>query len=186
MVLGVVALAGVALVMSGSSSASTWSLRGDLLSVVALVFFAAYFAFAKAAREEVPALEFQAAVWIVATVVLLPVAVVDAGGFAVPSARNWLWLTALLLVPGSGHLLMNWSHPRVRLTVTSMLTLAVPVLTTIGGVLVLDESVDALQVAGIVVVLAALTVVVRREAALAGSPSAGAGIDAAVDPPQRG
>lgn len=165
---GLVSLAGVALVMSGASSSAAWSLRGDLLAVVALVFFAAYFAFGKAAREQVPALEFQACVWIVGTVVLFPVAAVDAGGVDVPSASNWLWLVALLAVPGTGHLLMNWAHPRVRLTVASMLTLAVPVLTTIGGAIVLDQDVDGLQVFGMVVVLLGLSLVIRREAQLAG------------------
>ena len=167
--IGVISLAGVALVMSGSSSSSTWSLRGDLLSVVALVLFAAYFAFAKAAREHVPALEFQACLWIVGSVVLFPIAVIDAGGIVVPSASNWVWLFALLAVPGTGHLLMNWSHPRVRLAISSMLTLAVPVLTTIGGVIFLDQSVRAVQVVGIAVVLGALSLVVRREAQLMGT-----------------
>jgi len=162
----VASLGGVALVMYGSSSESSWSLRGDLLAVVALVLFAAYFALAKSAREDVPALEFMAAIWIVGTVVLFPVAVVDAGGIDVPTAGNWLWLTALLLVPGTGHLLMNWSHPRVKLTVSSMLTLGVPVLTTIGGAIFLDEPVDVLQVTGIAVVLGALAEVIRREARL--------------------
>lgn len=162
----VISLGGVALVMSGASSSGVWSLRGDLLAAVALVFFAAYFALAKSAREHVPALEFQACIWIVGTVVLFPVAVVDAGGIEAPSAGDWVWLAALLAVPGTGHLLMNWAHPRVRLAVTSMLTLAVPVLTTMGGVLFLEQSVNAVQVLGIAVVLGGLTLVIRREAQL--------------------
>ncbi len=156
----------VVLVMSSASSSSSWSLRGDLLAVVALVFFAAYFALAKEARTEVPALEFQACIWIVGVVVLFPVALVDAGGIDFPNVSNWIWLAALLAVPGTGHLLMNWSHSRVRLAVSSMLTLAVPVLTTIGGVVFLDQSVGAVQVVGIAVVLGALSLVVRREAQL--------------------
>jgi len=167
--ISVVCLGGVALVMSGASSSSTWSLRGDLLAVVALLFFAAYFALAKLAREDVPALEFQACLWIVGSITLLPIAVIDAGGIDVPSASNWAWLAGLLAVPGTGHLLMNWSHPRVRLAISSMLTLAVPVLSTIGGVIFLDQSVGTVQVIGIAVVLAALSMVIRREAQLVGT-----------------
>jgi drug/metabolite transporter (DMT)-like permease len=167
--ISVVCLGGVALVMSGASSSSTWSLRGDLLAVVALLFFAAYFALAKLAREDVPALEFQACLWIVGSITLFPIAVIDAGGIDVPSASNWAWLAGLLAVPGTGHLLMNWSHPRVRLAISSMLTLAVPVLSTIGGVIFLDQSVGTVQVIGIAVVLAALSMVIRREAHLVGT-----------------
>lgn len=162
-----VSLTGVALVMFGSSSETAWSLRGDLLSIVALFFFAAYFALAKSARAHVPTLEFQAAIWIVGTVVLFPIATIDAGGVTLPEGNNWWWLLGLLAVPGTGHLLMNWSHPRVKLTVTSMLTLAIPVITTIGGVVFFDEAVDAWQIAGIAVVLSALAAVIHRESQLA-------------------
>jgi drug/metabolite transporter (DMT)-like permease len=166
---GLVALGGVALVMTGAASGEEWSLRGDLLAVVALLFFSAYFALAKSAREHVPVLEFQAAIWIVGSVVLFPLALVDAGGIDVPSASNWVWLAALLLVPGTGHLLMNWAHPRVKLSVTSLLTLGVPVITTIGGVFFLDQSVDLVQIVGIAIVLGALTAAIQREAQLAGT-----------------
>ncbi|MDW3219414.1 MAG: DMT family transporter [Acidimicrobiales bacterium] len=165
----VVSLGGVVLVMSGASSSTAWSLRGDLLAVVALVFFAGYFALAKSAREHVPALEFQACIWIVGSVVLFPIAVVDASGVTLPTAEQWAWIAALLAVPGTGHMLMNWAHPRVRLTITAMLTLAVPVLTTTGGVLFLDQSIGALQVVGIAVVLGGLSLVIRREAQLVGN-----------------
>ena len=61
---------------------------------------------------------------------------------------------------------MNWSHPRLKLSLTSILTLLVPILSTIGAALLLDEPVGALQVVGIIVVLAALTLAIRRNARL--------------------
>ena len=162
-----VALGGIALVMWGASGEGTWSLRGDVLAFIAMFLFAGYFVLAKSAREKVPALEFQAWLWIVGAIVLAPIAIVDAGGLEWPSATNWLWLAALLAVPGTGHTLMNWAHPRVRLTATSLLTLAIPVLTSAGGVIFLEESVGAVQVLGMTVVLGVLVLVVRREAELA-------------------
>ena len=89
--------------MWGSSGKAIWSPRGDLLAFIAVGLFATYFILAKSARQEVPALEFQTALWIVGTVVLAPVAVIDAGGLEWPSARDWAWLAALLAVPGTGH-----------------------------------------------------------------------------------
>jgi drug/metabolite transporter (DMT)-like permease len=168
-VVGVVSLGGVVLVMSGASSSSAWSLRGDLLAVVALMLFAAYFGLAKAAREHIPALEFQACIWITGSVVLFPIAVVDARGIDFPSGSNWIWLTALLAVPGTGHFLMIWAHSTVRLSISAILTLAVPVLTTAGGVMFLSQSVNAIQVLGIAVVIGALSMVIRREAQLVGT-----------------
>ena len=95
-----------------------------------------------------------------------PPATIDAGGVAVPSWEQWAWLAALLAVPGTGHMLMNWSHNHVRLVIASMLTLAIPVISTIGAVLFLDEALNGIQVVGMAVVLGALAVVVRREAEL--------------------
>ncbi len=160
------ALFGVALVAFGSSSQPTWSPTGDSLALVAMLLFAAYFAFAKAARARVPAFEFQTAVWIVGSVVLLPLALIDAGGLQLPSPANLVWLLALLAVPGTGHLLVNWAHAKVPLVVVSMLTLANPVLATAGAAVFLGEGVDGWQVAGFMLVLAALVVTIRREAEL--------------------
>jgi len=158
-----VALAGVALVVFGSSFDASWSPRGDILAFVAMLFFAAYFAFAKQARLQLPALEFQTGVWVVGVFALLPVSIIDARGIYVPSGMNWAWLAALVLVPGTGHLLVNWAHSRVRLVVSSMLVLSIPALSTVAAALVLDEPITVVQVIGMVIVLGALALVIKRE-----------------------
>lgn len=160
---GAVALVGVGLVVFGSSLDATWSLEGDLLAVLAMVLFAAYFAMAKQARGKIPALEFQAGIWIIGAFVLLPVSLIEEGGVFLPSGWNWAWMALLVLIPGTGHLLMNWAHTRVRLVTASMLTLAVPALSTAGAVVFLDESAAVAQWVGMVVVLGALALVIKRE-----------------------
>ena len=161
-----VSMVGVVLVVFGSTQHTSWEPRGDLLAFAAMFLFAAYFATAKRGRETVPILEFQACLWIVGSVVLFPVSVIDARGVDWPSWEQWAWLAALLAVPGTGHMLMNWSHSHVRLVITSMLTLAIPILSSIGAVLFLDETVNRLQVFGMAITLGALALVVRREAEL--------------------
>lgn len=161
------AVAGVALVAFGSSSQPIWSPTGDALAVLAMLMFSAYFAFAKAARERVPAFEFQTAIWVVGSVVLLPVALIEGGGLVVPTGSNLLWLLALLAVPGTGHLFVNWAHARVPLAIMSMLTLANPILSTIGAAVFLGEAIDGWQVAGMLLVLGALVVAIRREGEVA-------------------
>ena len=160
----VVALAGVGIVAFGSADQASWSVRGDLLALVATILFAAYFVYAKRAREHVDAFEFQGISMLIGAATLFPILLVDSGGsFEVPSPSDSVWLLVLLAVPGTGHLLMNWAHPKVRLSLTSMLTLAVPVLTTGGAVVFLGDSVNALQVVGMAVVLSALAIVVRND-----------------------
>lgn len=158
-----VSIVGVVLVVFGSTQHTTWSPLGDVLSFIAMLFFAAYFSLAKRARETVSILEFQACLWIAGSITLLPVSIVDAGGVDWPSATQWIWLFALLAVPGTGHLLVNWSHNHVRLVITAMLTLAIPVMSSVGAVVFLDQTVNAVQVLGMAITLAALSIVVRRE-----------------------
>ncbi|MEM8706976.1 MAG: DMT family transporter, partial [Actinomycetota bacterium] len=138
-----IATVGVFLVVFGSAQHTSWQPWGDFLAFVSMFFFAAYFAFAKKGRETVPILEFQACLWIVGTVTLLPVSIIDARGVEVPSPTQWAWLAALLAVPGTGHMLMNWAHAHVRLVIASMLNLAVPALSTAGAFFFLGEEVNA-------------------------------------------
>lgn len=162
--LAVAAVAGVSLVVFGSSTQPIWSPPGDLLAFEAMLLFSAYYVTGKRAREDVPALEFQTAVWIIGALVLFPFAVIDAGGIVLPSASNWWGLLLLLLIPGTGHFLMNWAHARVRLSVTSLLTLGIPVISTLAAAAVLDEAISGWQIPGIVIVIAALADAIRREA----------------------
>jgi len=168
--IALVATVGVGLVAFGSSSQPIWSPRGDVLAVLAMLLFSAYFAFSKAAREEVPAFEFQTAIWVIGSVVLLPIALIDAGGLALPTSTNLLWLLALLAVPGTGHLLVNWAHARVPLIIMSMFTLANPVLSTIGAAVFLGEGVDPWQAIGIIIVLATLIITIRRQSEIRRAP----------------
>lgn len=161
-----VALAGTALVLFGSTESASWSARGDAIALLALLLFSGYFALAKHARLSVGAVEFQAVAWIVGAVVVAPVASVAGGGLQLPTAQQWAWIAVLLAVPGSGHLLMNWSHRHVRLTVTSMATLGVAPVSMVGAAIFLDEPIHLAQIAGAAAVIGALAAVIRRETRL--------------------
>ena len=161
-----VAIGGVALVMFGAGGGSGGHLWGDLLAAVSTFFFAAYFVFVKDVRHHLDTFTLQTASMAIGALVLLPLAAIDAGQVIppLPSWSQWGWLALLLAVPGTGHFLMNWAHLHVSLTLTGLLTLAIPVLSAAGGWLVLDQRLTAVQVLGMVVVLSTLVVVVRRDA----------------------
>jgi len=169
------ALGGTTLVLFGSTSVPTWSLRGDGLAVLALLLFSGQMAFAKEARQQIGALEFQAVVWIVALVVVTPPAVLTGDGLAWPDATAWLWVVALIAFPGSGHLLMNWAHNHVRITVSSMALLGAPPITMILAAVFLDEPIKIAQVVGGVIVIAALAGVIRRDLQITTRYSTGIG-----------
>jgi drug/metabolite transporter (DMT)-like permease len=157
------ALAGTALVLFGSTSVPTWSLRGDGLAVLSLLIFSANMVLTKEARQKVGAMELQAVVWIVAMIVVAPPAALVGEGLSMPDATTWLWVFMLLAVPGSGELLMNWAHKHVRISVSSMALLGAPPITMVGAALFLDEPIKLAQVIGGTIVIAALAAVIRRD-----------------------
>lgn len=162
-----VAFAGVGIVVLGSSGTATWSPAGDLLALIAMFFFAAYFVLAKSARQHLDTFEFQTLQLIVGALTLAPIAFIDAGGtFEMSSLRNWAWLALLLAIPGTGHLLMNFSHLKVKLSVTSLLTLGIPAVSTLAAAIFLDEPASLVQYGGMAIVVVALAAVITREARL--------------------
>lgn len=159
----VAATAGVAMVAFGAASGSSRGLLGDALAVLALIGWAWYFIASKKARQQLDTLEYMTVANMVAFVCVAPMALVtgdlfDTSGRLDVGTFLAIWL--IVLVPGSGHLLMNWAHNHTTLLLSSLITLAMPVISTITAALFLDQSVTAVQVGGIAVVLAALAVVI--------------------------
>ena len=163
-----VAVGGVILVMWGASSGAGWSPRGDLLALLAMVLFSAYFVAVKETRAAVDTFTLQTVAMFVGALTLLPMAVIEAGTLAlpVPSGRQFVWLFVLLAVPGTGHYLMNWAHLHVSLSMTGLLTLGMPVLSAFGAWAFLEQRLTFVQGLGGIVVLAVLVGVVRRDARL--------------------
>jgi drug/metabolite transporter (DMT)-like permease len=162
--LSVVAVGGAAIVAVGSASSGgdDWSLLGDLCALLALASWSGYFIASKRARESLGSLEYLAAFLLIATVVVAPVAVIAPGPMD-PGVEGWgVVIVVALLSGGVGHFLMNWAHPHIPLYLASLLTLAVPVMSTTVAALFLDEPVVAVQVLGMAVVLVAVGLVVMK------------------------
>jgi drug/metabolite transporter (DMT)-like permease len=169
-----VSLAGVLLVITGTASTSAHHrLLGDVLAVGALITWAWYFVASKAARQHLGALEYQAGLLVVGAAALTPVALL-AVHQTWPTSGQWAWLLVIALGPGGGHLLMNWAHGHIQLSVASLLTLASPAISAVGAALFVDEPLVAAQVVGVGVVLGALALIVvnntRTAAAAAVEP----------------
>ena len=158
-----VAIAGVAIVMYGSAGTPAWSPQGDILAIGALVAWTGYFVASKQARKQRGALEYLAGLLVVATVLAAPVAIFLGGRFVPEHGIDWAWIAALAVGSGGfGHLLINWAHDHVDLSVMSILTLAVPVFAAASAALFLDEPIVGAEVVGIAIVFVALAVVVLR------------------------
>lgn len=141
-------LGGVALVVQGSERAGTGRLSGDLLAFAAMVLFAAYYVASKHARTALTTLEYQASLLVVASVVLIPIALLSGERLRIETG-DWPYLWLMVLVPGTGHLLINYAVQYVPLVVPSVLNLWVPVGATLAAWVLLGESLVLLQILGV-------------------------------------
>lgn len=160
-----VAIVGVVIVVYGSTGAPVWSLSGDLLAVGALFAWTAYFVASKRVRRELLPFEYLTAMIVVAAVAVAPVALLSGERLNPGGRGEWAWIALLAIGSGGvGHLLLNWAHDHIDLSVMSLLTLAVPVVAVVSARIFLDEPIGWVQVLGMAVVLAALGVVALRTA----------------------
>jgi drug/metabolite transporter (DMT)-like permease len=176
-----VAFAGVAAVVAGGDGGDR-STYGDALAVVDLLTFTGYFLLAKRVRlDDVHSWSFLAAMFIGTATLVVPWSLLVSDGVVLTRGTDWLLVIGLVLLPGMvGHGFMTWAHHYVDVSVTSMLTLANPVISIAGAWLLFSQSLTVVQIAGGLVVLGALAVIVRRqradralaaEATLAGDPA---------------
>ena len=155
--IGVIALAATFGVVAGSSGTTEWDVTGDLLACAALFTWTAYFIISKQTQDRVSPLEFTAATGVITGILNFLIALVFSVALTVPSSRDIFWLFILATVAGLiGHSLMNWSLVRIPLWVGSILTLFVPVVSSLLAWIFLEESLNALQIFSTSVVILAL------------------------------
>ena len=170
-VLGLVAILGVVVVVTGAASDAPSNVRGDALAVGALFAWSAYFIFARQAKGVITSNEYTvgAAIWV--AIINAPLALLFGQSMAWPSVSNWFWILLMAFGAGIlGHAAMNWSLQQIPLWLGSTFTLLVPVVSSSVAWLAFDEPITAIQIAAIAVVLSALTGVITGQAGIGSRP----------------
>lgn len=161
----IVAFAGVSGVVLGAeaSEAPGNAFFGDVLSLATMALWTFYFIAAKKARNEgVNTWSFLTGVCLVNCIISVILAGVAANDVFAVTGRDWLLLLAMTLIPGTiGHYLMTWSSRYLDATVSSLITLAGPVLSAALAFVMLGQTVAIIQVvAGLVVILGLAGVII--------------------------
>jgi len=158
------ALVGVVVVVAGASGEGA-SLAGNVFAILNLLVFTAYFLLGKHARDaQEHAWSFLAAVFVGACVIVVPWGVLTSDDLGSIQGTDWLLMVGLVLLPGMvGHGLMMWAHQFVDVTITSMMTLGNPVVSIVGAWILYSQDLGPTQIAGCVVVLAALAQILRHQ-----------------------
>jgi drug/metabolite transporter (DMT)-like permease len=156
-------IAGIVVLRGGPSAFGSGGLRGDILALVAAVFYAGYLMSIGRARAR-----FSTSVimlWSTATaaVCTLPVALLIDRSFLPATAAGWAILLVLGLVMHiGGQGLVTYAMAWLPATFSSLTLLIQPVVAAVLAWILLGEGLDALQIVGGLVVIAGI-VIAKRE-----------------------
>jgi len=152
------ALGGVALLVHTSLSFSSTALLGDALGVVTAMFYAWYILAVKGLRDRGAAtLQVMAVTSTLTALILFPVALASGEPMLPSSAYGWWILIGLALVThAAGQGLIAYALAHLPATFSSVGLLLQPVVAAFFAWILLGEPLVALQIAGGLVVLAAI------------------------------
>lgn len=156
------AITGVSTAVIGQGGSGPHDLRGDLLAVGALICWSAYWLVSKHARATHNAMEYTAGVTIMASIVMTPVLLLSGQSLTRVHTGDWIWIILMALVPGGAHLVMNWAHRYVDASVSSAIACLNPLVAAIAAFFILNQPLDAVQVLGLLIAIAAIAVVAAR------------------------
>lgn len=165
------AIVGVVVVVTRSSGTPQWSGAGDLAAVGALFAWTGYLVMSKRSAGRMTSMEYTLGTGFWTAAVSLPVGFVAGQDMSVPDPSQWLVLAALVVMGGVlGHSMMNWALTRIPLWLGSIVTLMIPVVSSLTAWGFLGEALDTLQVIAIVGVVVALAAVVTGQQPPAPAP----------------
>jgi drug/metabolite transporter (DMT)-like permease len=175
----VAAVVGVVTVVIGAGSSGDAAIKGDVIAFTNLFVWSAYFLRTKRLRDQGQNVwAMLAAISTICMVLISPFCLLVANDLDQVDLKGVVFIGAIVLGPGViGHGLMTWSSKHLDVTISSLLTLASPVVSAFGAWVLLDESITFWQAIGAGIVLGALGAIALstrvqavREAALSDPP----------------
>ena len=159
-----VAIAGMAMMLLGRSEGTgSGSLSGDVLAVVAVLAFAGYLVASRIARSHLSALEYQAGWSTIATVLMLPIALLSFDPLIISDTWSWGVAGTMAVTAGMAHLMVNYSHRYVSLRAISLLNMTAPGLAIMWAWFLFDEQLGGLQWLGVPLVVVSVLAVILDE-----------------------
>ena len=162
-VLAFTSFAGVATIVIGAGNTGGSSLFGDALALVNALTWTAYFISSKRRRVDgVDTWQFLFGVSVIQVFIVVPYALLTSNDILQLTWRDLGFLIAMTLFSGTiGHSFMLWAQKYVDASVSSLILLLGPVISSAGAWLVYGQQISLVQVIGGAIVLASLAGVVR-------------------------
>ncbi|MEY2581664.1 MAG: hypothetical protein QOE09_1513 [Ilumatobacteraceae bacterium] len=156
LVFALFAIGGVAMVLFAAPANGDASLRGSIFGVLALACWAGYISGTRHVRGEMDVASYMAAMTPVATIAVLPLAVLHGDMLSI-TAHGWRYTVMLTLMTGVlAHGLMVFAQSTIPIGTIGIAQIAQPALAALWSFLLLGETLHGWQVIGMALVLVGL------------------------------
>jgi drug/metabolite transporter (DMT)-like permease len=151
-----VAFGGVALVLFSAPPNGDASLRGNVFGFLAMLLLVGYVTSTKHFRREMDVTTFMATICPIATVAVLPLAIINGDVFGM-SATGWTFMLILTFTSGiAAQGLLVYAQKTIQIGTIGIAQIAQPALAVVWSYLLLGEVINGRQAAGIAIVMGGL------------------------------
>jgi len=166
-----VALVGTLVITGGDLAVAGSAALGDVLALCGAIAGAGYFIAGGRLRRDLSALAYAAIVYATCALILLPCALVSGSRLTGFSAKTWLMLVLLALVPQIlGHTTFNYLLRDLDPTLIAIAVMGEPVVSTVLAILFFGQIPSGWTILGGLLVLAGIYVAITGERWVAGVP----------------
>ena len=156
LVFAVVAFGGMVTVLLNAPPNGDASLRGNAFGLLAMLLWTCYVVSTRHFRKDMDVATFMATICPIATVALIPLALLNGDVFGL-SSTGWRYMLLLTLLTGvAAHGLFVFAQRTIQIGTIGIAQVAQPALAVVWSFLLLGERVRPAQVAGIAIVMAGL------------------------------
>jgi len=156
LVFALLAFGGVGLVLFSAPAHGDASLEGNVFGVIAMLLLVAYVAATKYFRQDMDVTTFMATICPIATVAVLPLALIHGDVFGM-SGTGWTYTLILTLTSGvAAQGLLVFAQKTIQIGTIAIAQVVQPALAVVWSFLLLSEVVNDRQIAGITVVVIGL------------------------------
>lgn len=161
--LALTSFGGVIAIVIGAGNTGGSSLTGDFLALINALTWTFYFISSKRRRVDgVDTWQFLYGVSVIQVCVVVPYSLITSNDILEVTLRDFGFLIAMTLFSGTiGHSFMLWAQKYVDASVSSLILLLGPVISSFGAWLVYGQQISVMQIVGGAIVLASLAGVVR-------------------------
>ncbi len=165
MLLGIlIAVIGSVIISAYDFSLDKNSLMGNLLAVAGAIGAAGYLLAGRKLRAEIDTFRYVTAVYTVAAILLLMIAILSKASLIGYSSRTYVLLVAIAIFPQIiGHTTVNWALKYFTATSVAVIILGEPIGASILALIILGETLNATKIIGGLIILTGVTIAILAE-----------------------